>query len=153
MRLEEIMSRHVMSVSSHEDADAAWARMRERRMHHLVVVEGGKVVGVVSDRDLGAARGAALRRGKVVGEMMSQHAVVVAPETTAREAANRMRGRGIGCLPVLSHGKLVGIVTTTDLLELIGSRGAGAVGRGPRPSKIKPVRRSQREIRSPARSR
>ncbi len=147
MRLEEIMSRHVMSVSRHEDADAAWSRMREHRMHHLVVVEGGEVVGVVSDRDLGADRGAALRQGKVVEELMSRDVVVAAPETTVRDAANRMRGRGIGCLPVLSRGKLVGIVTTTDLLELIGARGVGAVGRGPKPSKIKPVRRSQREIR------
>jgi acetoin utilization protein AcuB len=147
MRLEEIMSRHVMSVSRAEEADAAWSRMREHRMHHLVVIDGRQVVGILSDRDLGAGKGAAPRRGKIVEELMSRDVVVATPEMTVRDAANRMRGRGIGCLPVLSRGKLVGIVTTTDLLELIGSRGVGAVGRGPKPSKIKPVRRSQREIR------
>jgi acetoin utilization protein AcuB len=148
MRLEEIMSRHVMSVPRHEVADAAWSRMREHRMHHLVVLDGREVIGVLSDRDLGAGKGSALRRGKVVEELMSREVVVAAPDMTVREAANRMRGHGIGCLPVLSRGKLVGIVTTTDLLELIGSRGTGAVGRGPKPSRIKPVRRSQREIHS-----
>ncbi|CAN5899249.1 hypothetical protein BH11MYX2_BH11MYX2_11170 [soil metagenome] len=54
---------------------------------------------------------------------MTAHVVVAAPETTIKQAANLLRGRVIGCLPVVDGKTLVGIVTTTDLLELIG-RGA-----------------------------
>ena len=44
----------------------------------------------------------------------------MAPEATVRQAANRLRGRGVGCLAVMDDGRLRGIVTTQDLLELIG---------------------------------
>jgi acetoin utilization protein AcuB len=51
---------------------------------------------------------------------MSEPVVSGHPEMTLRQAANRMRGRSIGCLPVVEGDDLVGIVTTTDLLELLG---------------------------------
>ena len=53
MRLEQIMETSVDSVASDEPAQHAWERMRFRRIHHLVVVRGSRVVGVLSDRDLG----------------------------------------------------------------------------------------------------
>ena len=64
---------------------------------------------------------------------MTAPAVTAGATTTVREAANLLRGRTIGCLPILEEGKLVGIVTTTDLLELLG-KGAmrpSPVGRRP----------------------
>jgi acetoin utilization protein AcuB len=79
---------------------------------------------VVSSHDLGGSEaGESARRGKSVAEVMTSRPVTVAPDTTVREAANRLRGRKIGCLPVVEKGRLVGIVTTTDLLDLLG-RGA-----------------------------
>jgi CBS domain-containing protein len=51
---------------------------------------------------------------------------------TIRQAANLLRGRTIGCLPVLEDGKLVGILTTTDLLELIGRASERPVSKGKR---------------------
>jgi CBS domain-containing protein len=51
---------------------------------------------------------------------MSHRVVTAAPTTTIREAANLLRGHTVGCLPVLDRGRPVGIVTITDLLELIG---------------------------------
>jgi acetoin utilization protein AcuB len=72
---------------------------------------------------------------------MTEPVVSGHPEMTLRQAANRMRGRSIGCLPVMEGDDLVGIVTTTDLLELLGhglarpatkGRRATLANRGPR---------------------
>jgi acetoin utilization protein AcuB len=115
MRISEFMSTPVESVSPDEPIDLVRARMRGRRIHHLVVLDRGAVVGVVSDRDLRGVAGA-----QVVAEVMSQPVATATPRTTVREAANLLRGRSIGCLPVLDGGRLVGMVTVTDLLELLG---------------------------------
>jgi acetoin utilization protein AcuB len=123
MRISDIMTKNVFTTPPALDADDALARMRRRRVHHLVVADGGQIVGIVSERDLGGPRGASVRRGQTVANLMTANTVTATPETTVRQAANLMRGRGIGCLPVLEDGALVGIVTTTDLLDLIG-RGA-----------------------------
>jgi acetoin utilization protein AcuB len=123
MRIDDIMTKAVRVAAPELDAETAWKRMHDGRMHHLVIMEGDRVTGVLSERDLGGARGAALRKARTAGDLMTRDAVVVAPSTTLRQAANLLRGRGIGCLPVLDGKRLVGIVTTTDLLDLIG-RGA-----------------------------
>lgn len=128
MRMQELMKRRVESVSAETTAESARERMRARRIRHLVVTEGSKVVGVLSERDLGARTSSS-----VVGDIMTAPAVTAVATTTVREAANLLRGRTIGCLPILEEGKLVGIVTTTDLLELLG-KGAmrpSPVGRRP----------------------
>ena len=51
---------------------------------------------------------------------MTTSVVAVDRNTTVRRAANLMRGRTIGCLPVVERGRLVGILTVSDLLELLG---------------------------------
>ena len=123
MRLQEIMTYPVEMIEIHESAEAAWNRMQAERIHHLVVKRGPAVLGVLSARDLGSNRGAVLRSGKSVGDLMVSSVVTADANTTVREAANKLRGRGIGCLPVTDKGRLVGIVTVADLLDLIG-RGA-----------------------------
>ncbi|HEY7112064.1 MAG TPA: CBS domain-containing protein [Thermoanaerobaculia bacterium] len=130
IRLRDIMQKNVERISPNESAEAAWNRMRLRRIRHLVVQERGRVVGVLSDRDV-AGRGS-LRQVEAVGDVMTEPVVSAHPEMTLRQAANRMRGRSIGCLPVIDGDDLVGIVTTTDLLELLG-RGLARIpvrGRG-----------------------
>jgi CBS domain-containing protein len=94
--------------------------MRLNRIHHLVVTNGKRVVGVVSDRDAGGRRGAAVRANSTVADLMTAPAVTVEPATTVRQAANLMRGRSIGCLVVVESGRARGIVTVSDLLELVG---------------------------------
>ncbi len=122
MRLMEIMTTDVKTASPSDDAEEAFQRMRNQRIRHLVVVDGRQVVGVLSERDVGGARGSAARIGRTVGELMSGQAVSASPTTTIRQAANLLRARTIGCLPILDDGKLVGIVTLTDLRELLGRK-------------------------------
>jgi acetoin utilization protein AcuB len=137
MRLGEIMTTSVKTVSPADSAEDAFQLMKLRRIHHLVVMEGKEVVGVVSDRDLGGARGATVRRSRAVGDLMTREVAIGAPHMTERQAANLLRGRSIGCLPVLDDGRLVGIVTITDLLEILGE----VVRRASTDARWKPVRR------------
>ena len=116
MRLGEIMRTKVETIAPRESAGAALERMRRTRIRHLVVQDGEKIVGVVSDRDLRASQ----RRRQTVEDVMSSPAMTCSPDTTLRQAANLLRGRTIGCLPVVADGRIAGIVTTTDLLDLIG---------------------------------
>ncbi len=120
MRVSDIMTPAVRVVPSDLDAESAWRKMRTARIRHLVVMDDDRVVGIVSSHDLGGPHEAAARKGQTVGDVMTPDPVVAAPTTTVREAANVLRGRAIGCLPVVDGVRLVGIVTTTDLLELIG---------------------------------
>jgi acetoin utilization protein AcuB len=121
MRLEEIMTGGVLTVAADEPADRAWTLMKSRRVRHLVVRGKGKeIVGVLSERDLGGPRGASLRNGRRVADLMTPSVVSADRATTVRKAANLLRGRSIGCLPVMDDGSLVGIVTLSDLLDAVG---------------------------------
>ena len=120
MRLAEIMSTGVKTTSASVTADAAYETMLRHGIRHLVVLEEGRVVGVLSDRDLGGRQGAQTRRGRSVADLMSHHTISATPHTSVKDAANLLRGRTIGCLPIMVKRKLVGIVTATDLLELLG---------------------------------
>ena len=123
MRVREIMSTPVKTVPATAMADAAWETMRAERIHHLVVGTGKTVAVIVSDRDAGGARGKSVRQGHRVSELMTEHVVTVAPDTPLKKVANLMRGRSIGCVVVIEKDRPVGIVTTSDLLDLLG-RGA-----------------------------
>jgi CBS domain-containing protein len=116
MRLQDIMSTDIKTIEPGAGLEEARSLMRQSRIHHLLVFTGGEVVGVVSDRDL--AQRTEVRDG--VAGVMSEDLVTAGPQMTVRQAANLMRGRGIGCLAVVDGDRPVGILTTADLLELIG---------------------------------
>ncbi len=121
MKVADILDDEPAVGSPNESAGAAWERLRALGKHHLVVVRGDEVIGVVSKHDLSGPSGGAHRRmGRRVGELMRKDVHTVTPATSVRTAASRMRREGIGCLPVLGPAKkLVGIVTTSQLLALL----------------------------------
>lgn len=129
MRVQDVMTEGVRTIAPTATAEDAWNVMRLHRIHHLVVTRANNVVGILSDRDAGGRHGTAVRKNKAIGDLMTAPAVTIEPTTTVREAANVMRGRSIGCLVVVERGRIVGIVTVSDLLELVGrglDRGATA---------------------------
>lgn len=134
MRIGDVMTKRVETIEPSAGADAAYERMRLRRIRHLVVMEDRGVVGVISERDLGGKNGEGVRAGRTVAELMTRGVAVAGPLETVRAAANRMRGGSIGCLPVVDEGRVVGILTVSDVLELVG-RGAE-----------KPVEMTQRRV-------
>ena len=123
MRVQDVMTADVQTVSPATAAEDAWNVMRRHGIHHLVVTENRRVVGVLSDRDVGSRQGASLRQNRTVADLMTERVMTVRPTITVRQAANLMRGRSIGCLVVAEAGRAVGIVTVADLLDLVG-RGA-----------------------------
>jgi acetoin utilization protein AcuB len=125
MRLADIMTRTVLAITPESTVDEAYEMMREARIHHLVVMKAGRVAGILSERDVSRARGVQNNSGGgawTVEELMTARVVVGAPEMTIREVARLLRGHAIGCLPVMDGKQLVGIVTTSDLLDLLARR-------------------------------
>jgi len=138
VQLHEFMKTRVVTIGPQEAASLAWSRMRGRRIRHLVVTQDARVIGVVSDQDLGGRRGAAIRRQRLVGDLMSSPVVSATPKTTLRRAASLMRRKSISSLPVVDRGRLVGIVTSTDVLEELGrSSSRRPQGRSPTPDSWK----------------
>ena len=106
--------------------------MEQSRIRHLPVVAGGRLVGVLSDRDIGDAVGdtVPLERRSVAGggadrgpasptagEMLSKPPITIGPETSVAAAARIMAGGRIGALPIVQDDRLMGMVTETDLLR------------------------------------
>jgi CBS domain-containing protein len=132
MRVQDVMTNDVQTISSMMPAEEAWDVMRTHRIHHLVVTDGSRIVGVLSDRDVGGRNGAPLRRNRIVSELMADRVVMVKPRATVRQAANVMRGHSIGSLVVATANRPVGIVTVADLLTLIGRGAERPVAAAPR---------------------
>ena len=123
MRVYEVMSRNVETVKPVVLASEAKTRMRQRGIHHLVVTEGARLQGIVSERDLGGPKLPKVLGKCTVADLMTEPVVTVSTRTLIRRAASLMKGRSIGSLVVTSaNGKVAGIVTVADLLDLLAKR-------------------------------
>lgn len=124
------MRRNFVSTEPEETLVSALQTMRLARLRHLLVARGDRLLGILSYRDLleellaehGAAPPPDPRR---VEDAMTRSPCFVTPRTPIVQAARRLCRHGIGCLPVLEppergpneEGRLVGVVTETDLLR------------------------------------
>lgn len=116
MRLSEIMSTPVATIlSSSSAADAVVAMQRARITHLVVLGRAQRIAGVLCDHDV---RG--VDPGTTVAELISTPAVTLPANADVQEAAKLLRRRNIGSVPVVAGKRLVGIVTTSDLLALLG---------------------------------
>jgi len=127
--VETVMQTEFASVASGERLDLVDDVMSLGRVRHLPVVDEGRLVGVVSQRDLlasGLSRALdfdrtqrrTFMRSIEVSEVMARKPVTVSPATPLREAARLMVNHKIGCLPVVDEsGRPIGLVTETDLLR------------------------------------
>lgn len=123
MRVYEVMSKEVESIKPGVLASEARNRMRQRKIHHLVVKKGGELVGIVSDRDLGGQKLPKSLGDWTVADVMTTPVLTVTTRTPVRRAAALMKGRAVGSLVVTSaSGKVAGIVTVSDLLDLIARK-------------------------------
>lgn len=131
MRVKDIMSRPVVAIAPGASGQDALRRMHEARVRHLPVIDQhGVLVGVVTDRDLrhylftpsaypqlGVMPVDTLLGGVAVRDIMSAPPIALQADVEVAEAAYRMRKDRVGSLPVLDGGRVVGIVTETDLLR------------------------------------
>jgi len=130
MKVADIMTDHVETLDPDDDIDLASMIMRLDRLRHLPVVQDGRLLGIISDRDIlkaqqsslsGASKEEARRFNMRIKarDIMTKKVETVAPESSALEAAEILRERGYGCLPVMKDGVVIGIVTPTDFLNLV----------------------------------
>ena len=122
------MTREPITVEPADLLSCAADKMLAGRFRRLPVVSDGKLVGIITERDLRQHRGH-LEHTKV-NAAMTETPVTVSPETLVEEAARIMCERQIGGLPVIDHDRLIGIITTTDVmhafLDLMGASNGGS---------------------------
>jgi len=129
-RVRDIMETKLVTISASERLSMVEDIMRLGRVRHMPVVQGGKLVGVVSERDLLRASLSVLSEHRdaerrmflhvvEISRVMSSPPIVVAPDATIREAALLMADRKIGCLPVVAGDELLGMITETDVLRWV----------------------------------
>lgn len=124
MVVKDVMKTPVLTIGPEATLEAAFDLLLQKGIRHLPVMEEGRLVGILTDRDIRLATSAFNPKGPCpgstrVGEVMTKEVVTADPLDPVEEAARVMRTRKIGCLPVLENGVLVGIVTGIDLLDAL----------------------------------
>lgn len=129
MSINHYATHQVVSINPHSTIDKAIGLMEEFNIHHLPVVDGHHVVGMLSDRDVllavggklaverPAGRGVGVLGPEFVEQIMSQPVVTASPDDGVPHVAKIMIDRKINALPLVVRGHLVGIVTEADLLR------------------------------------
>lgn len=126
MLVRDRMTKEVITIPSSTNILEAQKIMRESRVRRLPVVDGGKLVGIVTYNDLleaSPSKATTLSRFELtyllskmtVAEIMTRHVVTVPPDVPIEEAALIMQKNQIGGLPVVEEGKIVGIITESDI--------------------------------------
>jgi len=113
MLVRDHMSAKVLTVTRECSLLEVRALLEKHRFRQVPVLHKGRLTGIVTDRDL---RGAAPAK-KMVAEVMTTKPNVIAPEAPIDEAARLLRSMKIGALPVVERAKLIGIITTSDILD------------------------------------
>ena len=133
MHVKDVMERHVVSLKLEDSLDVADDIMTLGRVRHLPVVAGeSRLVGLVPQRDLlKASLASVLELGRAVEHdwlkaipvraVMTREIETASPDDSLKSAVDRMIAKKIGCLPVVQDGKLLGILTETDCLQVLAS--------------------------------
>ncbi|GAX91080.1 acetoin utilization AcuB family protein [Effusibacillus lacus] len=126
MLVEQAMTTDVICVTPETPIEEALAITTVNRIRHLPVVKDGELVGIISDRDLRNAMPSCLieeecevLKDTPVGSIMKTNVTTAHPLDFVEDAANILYQKRIGCLPVVSCGKVVGIITERDILHTL----------------------------------
>jgi CBS domain-containing membrane protein len=128
--VREIMTGSPVTLKPEDTLDLANNVISLGRIRHIPVVEDGRLIGLLSERDLmGAAtieifglkqkRKSALLKTVLIKDVMKKRVISVKPDTPIKDAAQLMADKKIGCVPVVESGTLVGLLTTTDILRYV----------------------------------
>lgn len=118
MKVKDIMTKNVKTISPNATMEEAAQEMRKNKIGCLVVVEGEKPIGIITERDLAykiIAQGKNLETK--VKEVMSSDLKTIDKDANIKQAARLMASHVIRRLPVVEKGKLVGIVTIDDIMR------------------------------------
>lgn len=124
--IRKFMSAAPITIQIGTDLALAVERMQEHQIRHLPVLDGDRLAGIVSERDLAVIESLVPNEWESipVAEAMTPQPYAVAGDTPVREVARVMADRRFGCAIVLDdRGKLCGLFTTTDALRLLAESG------------------------------
>jgi len=134
MTVSDVMVTDLITVTPDADLKEAVTHMNAAHIRHLPVVRAGRLVGIVSDRDIrlfgmsfagtdGSDLRFAISKEATVGDVMQSDPVLIEPDVDVREALDMMIEDGVGAIPVVdSKDHLLGILSYVDLLRLLQER-------------------------------
>jgi len=128
MTVKEVMVKEVATLDVNDELSLANDIMRLGRIRHLPVVDGSRLVGLVSERDLfrsslahalgyGGSASRNLMKALRIKDIMVREVATISPEAKLFDAVKLMMEKKIGCLPVVEDDRLVGLITETDILQ------------------------------------
>ncbi len=129
-RVKDYMTGDPQTLGAGHSLLDAFLLIRRLNLHHIPIVEGGKVVGVLTDRDVARLSPSLLvplppdEYNRVfeatdVSKVMSRNLITTNPEASLAVAAELLITNRLGCLPVVEAGRLVGIITVSDMLRAL----------------------------------
>lgn len=118
LTVSDLMTTAIITVRPDEKVSEAHADMKRGAFHHLPVLDNrGRLIGMVSDRDILRALGRA--KETTIAEIMTQCPITIEADKSAHLAARIMLDRSISSLPVVNDaGQMIGLVTQTDFLDV-----------------------------------
>lgn len=127
MKVKEVMVKEVATLDVNDELSLANDIMRLGRIRHLPVVEGTRLAGIISERDLfrsslaqalgyGGQASRDLMKTLRIKDIMVHEVTTISPETKLCDAVRTMMDKKIGCLPVVENDRLVGLITETDIM-------------------------------------
>ena len=127
MKVKEVMVKEVATLDVNDELNLANDIMRLGRVRHLPVVDGARLLGIISERDLfrsslaqalgyGGQASRELMKTVRIKDIMVRELVTISPEMDLLQAVKIMVDKKIGCLPVVDHDRLVGLITETDIM-------------------------------------
>ena len=127
MTVKEVMVKEIATLDVNDELSLANDIMRLGRIRHLPVVDGGRLAGIISERDLfrsslaqalgyGGQASRDLMKTLRIKDIMVKTVTTISPDAKLCEAVRLMMDKKIGCLPVVEGDHLVGLITETDIM-------------------------------------
>jgi acetoin utilization protein AcuB len=130
MLVRKKMHKDLVTVSKDERMNVAKKILQEKNIRHLPVVDGKKLIGLVTNMDIRRAEASPATSLEIrelhylldkltVGEIMTRNVLTIPPDISVEQATTLLHDNKIGCLPVVEDGNLVGILTENDVMEVL----------------------------------
>lgn len=130
MLVRKKMKKDLITVAKDERMTVAKKVMKEKNIRHLPVVDGKRLIGLVTNMDIRKAEASPATSLEIrelhylldkltVGEIMTRNVITISPDISIEEATTLLHDNKIGCLPVVEDGNLVGMLTENDVMEVL----------------------------------
>jgi acetoin utilization protein AcuB len=130
MLVRKKMKKDLVTITKDERMTVAKKILQEKNIRHLHVVDGKKLIGLVTSMDIRKAEASPATSLEIrelhylldkikVNEIMTRNVLTISPDTSIEEATTLLHDNKIGCLPVVENGELIGMLTENDVMEIL----------------------------------